>query len=61
MNVYIDIVEARDCRDKVIVALPTARVVMSPSEGYDLREVARFEERLREWLKEHFPQPRGNY
>ena len=60
MRIFIDITEARDCRGKVIAAAPMASVEVSPSEGYNILEVARFEERLREWLKEHFPQPSGN-
>lgn len=59
MRIYVDITEARDCRGKVIAAAPMAVVEVSPSEGYDIREVARFEERLRERLQEHFPQPKG--
>lgn len=60
MRIYVDITEVRDCRDKVVAAFPKADVEVSPSEGYDILEVARFEERLREWLQEHFPQPKGN-
>lgn len=59
MNIYIEVIEACDCRNKVIAAIPIARVDVSPSEGYDIREVARFEERLREWLQEHFPKPKN--